>query len=160
MVKVHAGNPTPQVEAAFRRIETERMAGLPFCNPALRVEAIGFDLHDGHWLGVLVTPWAMSLLLVPGAEEGWVNAPEGRRLMIDFPAGSFAFLGGFEDEIGEYLSCPLIASMAQFADQETARLAAQGSLAALMHGPEAGPVADRPQSPQSPARRRFFVRGS
>ncbi|HZV55853.1 MAG TPA: [NiFe]-hydrogenase assembly chaperone HybE [Rhodocyclaceae bacterium] len=157
MVRVHAGNPAPQVEAAFRRIEKERMAGLPFLNPALRVEAVGFDLHEGQWLGVVVTPWAMSLLLVPGAEDGWVSAPEGRRLMIDYPAGKFAFLGGHEDEIGEYLSCPLMTSMAQFIDQETARLTALGSLHALMRNPDAEPVAE---TPPSPARRRFFLHGS
>lgn len=155
-MRPHDRDPSPLVEAAFRRIDTERMADLPFCNRALRVEAVGFARQEsdgGHWLGVLVTPWSMSLLLIPGGTEGWVGAPEGRRLMIAYPAGEFAFLGGSEAEIGEHLSCPLFASMAQFADQDTARLTARATLIALLQAP---PV---PESPPSPARRRFFVPG-
>jgi [NiFe] hydrogenase assembly HybE family chaperone len=157
-VRVHAGDPGPAVAAAFRRIDVERMADLPFRNPALRVEAIGFtrrDNHGGHWLGVLVAPWAMSLLLVPGNAENWVGAPEGKRRMIHFPAGDFAFLGGCEDDIGDYLSCPLIAAMSQFADHETARQAGQAALIALLQD-NGAPV----PAPDSPARRRFFLPGS
>jgi [NiFe] hydrogenase assembly HybE family chaperone len=157
VVKVHDRDPGPLVEAVFRRIETERMAGLSFCNEALRVEAVGFSRREddgGHWLGVLVAPWTMTLLLVPGGSEGWVGAPEGRRLMIRYPAGEFAFLGGCEDEVGDYLSCPLIASMAQFADQDIARLTAQAAKIALLQEPPA------PEAPTSPARRRFFLAGS
>ena len=174
-VKVFAQNPAPQVEQVFRRIETERMAGLPFCNAALRVETIGFALHDEQWLGVLVTPWAMSLLLVPAKAETWISAPEGRRLMIRYPAGEFVFLGGEEPEIGEYLACSLFASMVQFADQETARLTAHASLIGLARDPadavdvsEKSAVAVRrfgsakPVEPEvaSPSRRRLFSRGS
>jgi [NiFe] hydrogenase assembly HybE family chaperone len=157
-VRVFAQDPSSQVEQAFRRIETERMAGLPFCNPALRVEAVGFVLHDDQWLGALVTPWTLNLMLVPGSAETWISAPEGRRLMIGYSAGEFAFLGGEEEELGEYLACPLFASMAEFVDQETARLTARASLIALLRNHEtADPDADRVESP---SRRRLFVRGS
>lgn len=156
-VRVFAQDPSPQVEQAFRRIEAERMAGLPFCNPVLRVEAVGFAIHDEQWLGVLVTPWAMNLMLLPATAETWVSAPEGRRLMVRYPAGEFAFLGGDEAEIGEYLACPLFASMAQFVDQETARLTARASLIALARDPATVPPE---KEVESPARRRLFVPGS
>jgi [NiFe] hydrogenase assembly HybE family chaperone len=157
-VRVFTQDPSPQVEQAFQRIESERMAGLPFCNAALRVEAVGFALHDEQWLGVLVTPWTMNLLLLPARAETWVFAPEGRRLMIRYPSGEFPFLGGDEPEIGEYLACPLFASMAQFHDQETARLTAHASLIALLRSHEAAdPDA---VEVESPSRRRLFVRGS
>jgi len=157
-VRVFAQDPSPQVEQAFRRIEVELMAGLPFCNPALRVEAVGFALHDDQWLGALVTPWTLNLLLLPARAETWISAPEGRRLMVTYPAGEFPFLGGCEDEIGEYLACPLIASMAQFVDQETARLTARASLIALRRDSSApDPAAVKVESP---ARRRLFVPGS
>jgi [NiFe] hydrogenase assembly HybE family chaperone len=156
-VKPFAQDPSASVEQAFRRIEAERMADLPFCNPALRVEAVGFNRRDQHWLGALVTPWTLNLLLLPSRVDTWVAAPEGRRLMIRYPAGEFAFLGGDEEEIGEYLTCPLFASMAQFADQETARLAARASLIALARDPSAIPPE---RTVASPARRRLFVPGS
>ncbi len=174
-LKLFAQNPSPQIEEAFRRIEVERMAGLPFCNSALQVEAVGFAIHDDQWLGVLVTPWAMNLLLIPARAETWIGAPEGRRLMIRYPAGEFAFLGGEEPELGEYLACPLFASMAEFADQDTARLTARACLIALSRDPaEAADVSEKsavaarrsgstkPAEPEvaSPSRRRLFSRGS
>lgn len=156
-VERFAQDPSEWVERAFRRIEVERMADLPFCNPALRVEAVGFALRDEQWLGALVTPWTLNLMLIPATAETWISAPEGRRLMIRYPAGEFAFLGGEEEEIGEYLACPLFASMAQFADQQTARLTAHASLIALAHDPSV-----KPPEPAvaSPSRRRLFVPGS
>ncbi|MBI5783937.1 MAG: [NiFe]-hydrogenase assembly chaperone HybE [Rhodocyclales bacterium] len=157
-VKVFAQDPSAQVEHAFRRIEAERMAGLPFCNAALRVEAVGFARHEDQWLGALVTPWTLNLILLPGSAATWISAPEGRRLMIAYPAGEFPFLGGCEDEIGEYLACPLIASMAQFVDQETARLSARASLIALL-GDHKTADPDTVEV-ESPSRRRLFVRGS
>jgi [NiFe] hydrogenase assembly HybE family chaperone len=181
-VKLFAADPSSAVEQAFRRIETARMAGLPFCNAALRVEAVGFALRDEQWLGVLVTPWAMNLMLLPATAATWVSAPEGRRLMIRYPAGEFAFLGGEEAEIGEYLSCPLFAAMAQFQDQETARLTARASLIALVRDPAQLPDGDAEavseksavaarlsvggtgdgigQEVASPSRRRLFTRAS
>jgi [NiFe] hydrogenase assembly HybE family chaperone len=148
---VHLENPAALVEAAFRRIQVERMADMPMLNPALVVEAVDFQKHDGHWLGVLVTPWTMSLMLVPAGKQDWVSAPEGRRLIIRYPAGEFAFLGGREEGVGEYLSCSLFQSMAQFPDQETARLTARGSRLALLQEPPA------PETPPSPSRRGFLT---
>lgn len=135
---------------AFRRIQRERMADMPMLNPALQVEAIDFDLYDGHWLGVLVTPWNLSLMRLP-AGEGWQSVPEGVRQMRHFPSGDFAFLGGNEPEIGEYQACSLFTSMAQFQDQTTARLTARASRLALLHGTTPA------EAPPSPARRGFLT---
>jgi [NiFe] hydrogenase assembly HybE family chaperone len=99
----------------------------------------------------------MNLMLLPATAATWGGAPEGRRLMVRYPAGEFAFLGGEEDGIGDYLACPLFASMAQFADQETARLTARASLIALARDPSAAPPE---KEVESPARRRLFVPGS
>jgi [NiFe] hydrogenase assembly HybE family chaperone len=144
-------NPAVAVEAVFRRIEKERMAGMPMLNTALAVEAVDFALHEGRWLGVLVTPWSMSLMLLPTTRENWIGAPEGKHLHVQFPAGELAFLGGAEPEIGEYLSCSLFTSMAEFADQESARLTARASRLALLAPPPAV------EAPASPGRRGFLT---
>ena len=34
-------------------------------NPALAVEAVGFRPWGEHWLGILITPWFMNLVLMP-----------------------------------------------------------------------------------------------
>ena len=43
------------------------MADVPILNPVLSVEAVDFQHWKGHWLGVVITPWCMSMLLVPGS---------------------------------------------------------------------------------------------
>ena len=48
-------------------------AGSSFVNPAVEVEAVGFAPWDAHWLGVMVTPWFMNLMLLPR------DAARGRR---------------------------------------------------------------------------------
>ncbi|EQD58614.1 hydrogenase expression/formation protein HupJ, partial [mine drainage metagenome] len=45
-----------KLEEIFNRIAQTRMIDLPILNSAMRVEAVGFRLWEGHWVGVLVTP--------------------------------------------------------------------------------------------------------
>ncbi|MDI1246443.1 MAG: [NiFe]-hydrogenase assembly chaperone HybE, partial [Rhodoferax sp.] len=110
-LRVHTPNPEEAVAAAFFRIQQTSMAGVPILNPALSVEAIDFQPWQGHWLGMVVTPWCMSLMLLPGNLQGWVSVGVNKRRFIKFPAGDFAFLGGQEDELGEYQSCSLFSPM-------------------------------------------------
>ena len=65
-LRLHDADPGPALEAAFLRIEREAMDGLPLLNKALRVQAVGFERWQGQWLGALVTPWFLNLVLVPG----------------------------------------------------------------------------------------------
>ncbi len=146
---VHDSDPSALVTAVFRRIRDERMADVPL--PPLEVEAVGFRRWQGHWLGVLVTPWAMSLMLLPGMTGDWQLPPEGKRHVRAFPSGDYAFLGGIEEGLGEYQSCALISPMAHFPDQETARLTALAALAALLKAPAAA------EAPASPSRRGFLT---
>lgn len=136
-LKIHTADPAPLLEAAFRRIETERMAGVAMLNPALHVQALGFACWRGHWLGTLITPWFMNLVLVPGREEGWQSVADGARIFRRFPAGDYAFLGGSEPELGEYQTCALFSPMDRFADQDSACAVAQAALP-LLHTPPAG----------------------
>jgi hypothetical protein len=77
--------PADAVEQAFFRIQREQMADVPILNPALSVEAVDFQRWQGHWLGVVVTPWCMSLLLVPGSEQDWVwHGRQQRRFVQAF----------------------------------------------------------------------------
>jgi [NiFe] hydrogenase assembly HybE family chaperone len=134
-LKIHTDDPAPLLEAAFRRIEAERMAGVPILNPALRVEAVGFARWQGHWLGALITPWFMNLVLVPGPEGEWQSVADGARIFRHFPAGDYAFLGGNEAELGEFQTCALFSPMGLFADQDGVRAVAVAALGMLMVDP-------------------------
>ena len=156
--RVHAENPAEAVEEAFFRIQRERMADVPILNPVLAVEAIDFQRWKGHWLGVVITPWCMSLLLVPGSESDWVSTGDNKRRFIRFSMGDFAFLGSDEPELGEYQSCPLISPMERFSTQSDAVMTARASMLGLLAPPQAAKPDQAPGEP-SLSRRRFLALG-
>jgi [NiFe] hydrogenase assembly HybE family chaperone len=146
-LRIHTEDPSSRLEAAFRRIEAGTMADVPILNPALHVEAVGFTRWQDHWLGIVITPWFMNLVLVPGAAGSWQSVAPGQRLFRNFPSGDFAFLGSDEPEVGEFQSCSLFSPMAQFADQAGARDVAHAALAALLCESTAAQATIPPNAP-------------
>jgi len=158
--RIHDTSPADAVEEAFFRIQREQMADVPILNPALAVEAVDFQRWQGHWLGIVVTPWCMSLLLVPGGAENWVSTGENKRRFVKFPAGDFAFLGSEEGELGEYQSCPLFSPMDKFSSQSEATMTARASLIALLtpaQQAQATPKTEKHPDEPSLSRRRFLA---
>lgn len=160
---IHDRNPTDRIEEAFFCVQRDRMADVPILNPALSVAAVDFQPWQGHWLGVLVTPWFMSVLLLPGKKDDWESVGDNRRRFVRFPAGDFPFLGSEDVGFGEFQSCSLFSPMERFSSQAEAVMTARASLIALLQpaSPEAAPKTA--EAPASPARRRFFapfVRGA
>jgi [NiFe] hydrogenase assembly HybE family chaperone len=158
--RIHQASPAEAVEEAFFRIQREQMADVPILNPALSVEAVDFQRWQGHWLGIVVTPWCMSMLLVPGSSDNWVSTGDNKRRFVRFPAGDFAFLGSAETELGEYQSCPLFSPMGQFATQSEATMTARASLIALLTDPQAAKAAsntEKQAGEPSLSRRRFLA---
>jgi [NiFe] hydrogenase assembly HybE family chaperone len=158
--RIHEASPAEAVEEAFFRIQREQMGDVPILNPALSVAAVDFQRWQGHWLGIVVTPWCMSMLLVPGSADNWVSTGDNKRRFVKFPAGDFAFLGSVETELGEYQSCPLFSPMGQFTSQSEATMTARASLIALLTVPQElqAPSGNKKQSGEpSLSRRRFLA---
>jgi len=158
-------DPSTRVTAAFREIERTRMRGLPFLNPHLAVEAVGFAPWDAHWLGVLVSPWSMNLLLLPRIRDAWREWPQGEKRALAFPAGRFEFIGASDALLGAYAMCSLFSPMSVFEDQAAARLVATLARAALLDSgnadgdAEASARADaRATASDAPLSRRDFLR--
>jgi len=128
-----------RLEEAFRAAAT-RMQGLSIVNPALAVEAVGFAPWAGCWLGVLVTPWFMNLVLTPREPTRWRVVAQGETLRHPFPAGDYDFIGAHDDLAGDYLLCSLFSPMQAFEDQAAARLVAQLAREALFDEAHAEPV--------------------
>lgn len=155
-----SGSPAARLEAAFRAIAAGRMHGLPFVNQALEVEAIGFAPWDAHWLGCLVTPWCMNLVLLPRDVAAWPSVPAGDKVAYRFPAGVYEFVAGREDAIGEYQVCSLFSPMFEFADHDAARLTAQAALQALFNAANNDTAQAPPVAPaRSPLSKRAFLGG-
>ncbi len=125
------------LEAAFRRIAVTRMAGLPINHPCLVVEGVGFRRWEEKWLGVLVTPWAVNLVLLPGSDADFETLVIDRRQTWRFPAGEYDFMGGSEEECGIYQFCSLVSPVPELeiADQAAARRLALEVLAQLFIDP-------------------------
>jgi [NiFe] hydrogenase assembly HybE family chaperone len=108
----------------FRFIQDTRMAGLPFLNQALTVEAVGFREYGEHQLGVLITPWFMNLVIMPGAGKG-SRLTAGSKTTVRLPCGPVEFTVASDETLGNFLSAVLFGSVSEIDDQATAREIAQ-----------------------------------
>jgi len=120
-----------RLESTFRHIQQTRMTDVPVLNPNLRVRAIGFRTWQSYWLGVLVTPWFMNLLLLP-EEAGENPVRTGSVKRIAFPSGCYDFIAGFEEAIGYFYSCSLFSPMFEFDGQQAAEQTAEAVLKVIM----------------------------
>lgn len=144
------------LEHSFNEILTTRMLDMPVLNPALAVRALGFGQFGDDWLGVLITPWFMNLLLLPGPDSTWLTHPSGGKFERIFPYGSFEFTVANEAQLGTYGQCSLFSPMFEFQDQAAAIAAAEAILRQL-------PQPDRPPTPIKPRprlSRRDLLRGA
>ena len=137
----------------FRRIHAERMSGLPILNPRLDVRAVGFREFDGHAVGVLITPWFMNLVLLPG-DTAWSELAQGGVATVAFPDSEVEFNVSHDDELGTHLSAALFSSVADFPDLDTAVAIAEEVLHQLFQPPEESTEAEAP----SISRRELFAR--
>jgi len=124
-----------RIERVFDEIARARMAGLPFVNAALRVQVVGVRRWQSRagevWLCVLITPWAINLMVLPCAAPGWHLPSSGYSQSWSFPSGDYEFLGANEPGLGEYLSCSLFSPTFELTDQQQAVDTASAVLNAL-----------------------------
>jgi len=158
----------PRLEAAFRALDA-RMSGAPGYNPALTVVAAGFRPWREHWLGAVIVPWAVQLVLLPGGDEGSEPpALAGERRARQLPVGERTFMGLELEGYGLVEAAPLFPSAQNFSSQGEAESAALAALAALMlpegtpafeSAPAESPLEDGDAITQRPLSRRDFLRG-
>lgn len=130
-----------QVARVFKRIEDEQMAGIPLLNPALRVKTLGFQTHEGRTIGVVITPWMMSLLLFPSEQDEWFGFELGEKVSQAFPSNTYSFVVNDIEGIGVHQAHSLYSPMRDFDSQEQALAAGERFLETLME-PREQPEAD------------------
>jgi [NiFe] hydrogenase assembly HybE family chaperone len=119
------------LEADFREVHSAKMRGLPMVNTALHVEAVGFCAHEGQWLGVLIAPWFMNLVLLPDPGADWSGLVPGEKEVVGFPSGDYEFLHNRREMTGGYKACSLFSPMADFTSQLQAQEVARAVMVAL-----------------------------
>jgi len=151
MTETPLEDPSPRLVSAFCAIHDRHMRGLAFVNPALRVEAVGFAPWKTYWLGVMVTPWSMNLMLTPRDAQAWRPLKCGEKRRYAFPAGWFDFVSADTRDIGEHLACSLFSPMLDFADHASAFETARLARAALFDASHAEPDEAAPPRAEPPA---------
>ena len=138
----------------YYRQAAGNLRGLPICNAALAVEAVGFRDHDGRHVGVSVTPWFMNLTVLPSSAdlETW---HQGQLARLAFPSGLYEFVVSEAGVGGLIATCSLFSPMHDFSDHADARAAALAAVEALFE-PAPTPVGASPAPAMS---RRRFLRG-
>ena len=89
-------------------------------NHLLNCASIGFARCQGDWLGVVITPWFMDLVLLPGGGNLWGDIPAGQRRYVDLPQGTVAFTAAEEACLGAYQHASLVATVASLPDMAAA----------------------------------------
>jgi len=120
-----------RLTADFREVWHSKMRDVPLVNKALSVEAVGFIPWQGGALGVLLSPWFMNLILLPGEGEDWSQLTPGAKEQIAFPSGSYEFIHNTREMVGGYKACSLFSPMGDFQTQMQATDVARAVMAEL-----------------------------
>jgi [NiFe] hydrogenase assembly HybE family chaperone len=122
----------------FEAIERAHMRGLPIINPKLCVEAVGAWQLADHRICILIAPWFMNLVLLPGNDD-WAGLAQGQVCDVELPRETLQFTVCHDDVMGTFLTAVMFRTVSDFPDQDTARGVAAEILQQLF-----SPVAARP----------------
>lgn len=152
---IHTDNPAPRVLARYRRWQAALNSG----HPGLSVDIAGFRRYRGDWIGAVVTPWFIHLLLLPGGGELWRELPVEQTLRVGFPAADLDLLSERSDDpdLPASFFATILAPVDELADQDAALRTAMDALHLLFEPPAAAPTPTNPE-PQPVDRRGFFRR--
>jgi [NiFe] hydrogenase assembly HybE family chaperone len=116
----------------FTQIGDEHIRNLPIYHRPLQVEAADFQPWAPGWIGVLITPWFMNVMLLPRDKNQWQSLALGQKHVQKLPAGEQEFVVGGDVELGSYLFRSLASPMLGFSSQNDARQVAHDALRRLM----------------------------
>ncbi|MCP1600263.1 [NiFe] hydrogenase assembly HybE family chaperone [Aeromonas caviae] len=105
-----AANPAPLLVAQYERIAQQEMQALPFYHPAMPMVA-ECTLFEGQWLGCVLTPWMLSVVVLPGPDQLWPVRGSSDRLALQLPCGNMTFMVGELPESGQLLACSLMSPL-------------------------------------------------
>lgn len=159
-------NPAPRVLAHYRRFQAQLAAQGERGRAGISVDIAGFRRHQGDWLGAVVTPWFVHLLLLPGGGTAWRDEEAGAALRVAFPAGDLEFTveQGAGPDLPAYAFATVVAPLDDLPDQEAALRSAMQALqlifapAEVAGGIPAAAPPDADPSSQAPLDRRGFFR--
>jgi [NiFe] hydrogenase assembly HybE family chaperone len=153
---IHTDNPAPRVLARYRRWQETLASG----HPGLSVDIAGFRRYRGDWIGAVVTPWFIHLLLLPGGGELWRELPADSPLRVGFPAADLELISERSDDpdLPASFFATILAPVDELADQDAALRTAMDALHLLFEPPPPETPASSTTDRQPVDRRGFFRR--
>lgn len=160
--------------ADFTEVFHSRMRDLPMVNQALHVQAVAFQPYEGGFLGVLIAPWFMNLLYLPGPDR--IALKTGAKEVLTFPSGDYEFMHAAREMVGPYMACALFSPMGDFTSQLQAVDVARAAMIELFKEENRGetdraadiraareaelaPSAEEPEPDLAPSRRKLITGG-
>lgn len=126
-------DPAPLLVAQYERIAREEMQALPFYHATMPIVA-ECVLFEGQWLGCVLTPWMLSVVVLPGPDQLWpVRSSE--RLALQLPCGNLTFMVGELPESGQLLACSLMSPIDPHLGAEQGRSLVSSTLKMLLSLP-------------------------
>jgi [NiFe] hydrogenase assembly HybE family chaperone len=129
-----ATNPAPLLVAQYERIAREEMQGLPFYHATMPIVA-ECTLFEAQWLGCVLTPWMLSVVVLPGPDQLWPVRSSSDRLALQLPCGNMTFMVGELPETGQQLACSLMSPLDPHLGAEQGRSLVSSTLKMLLSLP-------------------------
>lgn len=144
--------PIAELETAFSNVLQNAMLDLSFIHPDMPICACGLQLFEGQWVGVMLTPWMMSAVILPGPDQVWPARGVGERLGLKLPFADLTFTVGRVDGLPQYLASSLMSPLDPKLNAAQGRKLAEDCAKMLL----SLPVAD-PQAAGALSRRALFT---
>lgn len=129
-----ASDPAPLLVAQYERIAREEMQALPFYHASMSIVA-ECTLFEGQWLGCVLTPWMLSVVVLPGPDQLWPVRSCSDRLALQLPCGNLTFMVGALPETGQLLACSLMSPIDPHLGADEGRALVSSTLKMLLSLP-------------------------
>lgn len=106
IIQGFAEDPSSIFQNEMRKV-AEEMKDLPFYRKGIDCYCPKFVLFENQWIGTVVTPWMLSIVILPGKDQEWEPREIGDKLSVQLPYKTFTFTVSSLENIPQYLSCSL-----------------------------------------------------
>ncbi|MDY4280662.1 MAG: hydrogenase-2 assembly chaperone [[Pasteurella] mairii] len=127
-------DPSVLLQQAMENV-APKMHDLPFYRQEIPCFCPTFVLFEQQWIGVVLTPWTLSVVVLPGPEQQWEKREVGEKLLLQLPYKNLVFTVGQLERIPQYLSCSLLSPLDVELTAEQAVQLAKDCLAMILSLP-------------------------
>ncbi|AAU38966.1 hydrogenase-2 assembly chaperone [[Mannheimia] succiniciproducens] len=99
-------NPAELFQTEMEKV-AENMKDLPFYREDIPCFCPKFVQFENQWIGMALTPWMLSVLVLPGPNQQWKARTVGDKIALAFPYKTLNFTVSSLDNVPQYLSCSL-----------------------------------------------------